>query len=220
MSPRMKDITGMTFNRWTVLHIDKEWEKKDKRWICKCECGTIKPVFAMVLKSGNSTSCGCARSEMAKIRATTHGMTNSREQRTWNSMIQRCTNVNHVAFHNYGGRGITICPEWRNDFMSFFKDMGARPEGKSIDRIDNEKGYFKDNCKWSTEVEQKNNRQDNHLINWEGEIYTLSSLARKHGLTYNILHKRITAGKSLDVALKMPIRVFNRYHKPDSSTSI
>lgn len=216
---RAHDLTGMTFGRFTAIERDISYLKKDARWVCQCSCGAIKSVMALSLKNGSSSSCGCLRDELAKKRATTHSLTKTPEHRTWGSMIQRCTNKNHHAFHNYGGRGIKICHQWRTDFLQFLSDMGKRPEGTTLDRIDVNGDYEPSNCRWATETQQKNNRRDNRYIEWEGETYTLSNLARKYGLTYNILFKRLNANTPIGKALTMPVRVTNRYHIPLSSIS-
>ncbi len=205
------DLVGLKFGRLTVLKRDTEYTKKDSKWICQCECGTIKSIMALSIKSGTTKSCGCGRKEWASHRATTHGLTKSPEHRTWGSMIQRCENINHHAYMNYGGRGISICKRWRESFLNFLADMGARPSiSHSIDRINNNGNYEPSNCRWATEQEQKSNRSDNRFITFRGETMTISDLAKKHGITYNILNKRISAGWDLEKALTHPVKVMNR----------
>ena len=219
MAAKMKDLTETQFKNWFVIELDKSWVKKDHKWICRCKCGVVKSVYGFMLKNGNSKSCGCLRDELAKKRATTHGMTKTREHRSWGSMIQRCENPNHIAFNNYGGRGIKVCKEWRESFDVFLSDMGFRPQGETIDRIDTNGDYCKENCRRADESQQKNNRRDNKIIEHNGISYTLSNLARKYQLTYNILQKRIASGMDIDRALAMPIRKTNRYHDPVTSIS-
>ena len=121
---------------------------------CACECGVEKDVKHSHLAAGNSRSCGCAE--------VTHGMTRTKEYRIWDAMVRRCHNPNHHAFASYGGRGITVCDKWRT-FEGFFEDMGFKPAGMSLDRIDNDKGYSKENCRWATATDQARNRRATKL---------------------------------------------------------
>ncbi len=148
------ELTGKRFGRLTVLGLGYTHKNK-VYWYIKCDCGNIKTTQGNNLKSGSTRSCGCLQREIA----TRHGMEKSKEYKTWACMKQRCLNVNNKDFKNYGGRGIKICDSWINNFGQFIKDMGLRPEGCSIDRIDNNKGYSSDNCKWSTPKEQANNKK-------------------------------------------------------------
>jgi hypothetical protein len=110
------------------------------------------------LMDGTSRSCGCLRRELVSKQFKTHGMTGSPSHRSWKSMHQRCRDKNHSRYKDWGGRGISICPEWYS-FDAFYKDMGDRPAGLSLERKDNSRGYCKENCKWATPKEQSNNRR-------------------------------------------------------------
>jgi hypothetical protein len=123
--------------------------------ICRCDCGNTIEVYSSNLKGGNTGSCGCT-----KVR---HGQTKTITYKTWDNMIQRCTNPYHDSYQYYGARGITVCSRWRESFIAFMEDMGEKPEGLSIDRIDNEGNYEKDNCRWTTwSVQMKNRRKYKH----------------------------------------------------------
>lgn len=149
---KSKIKVGDKFGRLEVLE-DLGAINKNTRFRCRCKCGNIKTIIGCNLRSGHTISCGCLRVETI----TTHGMARTPSYIIWVAMIQRCTNPDNISYKNYGGRGITVCEEWRNSFEAFFKDMGQKPDGLSIDRIKNELGYFKENCRWATRTEQNRN---------------------------------------------------------------
>ena len=124
-------------------------------WECTCDCGGIINIRVDALKSGNTSSCGC----VVNPGNTQHGYYGSPTHRSWTSMKNRCTNANYHEFHYYGGRGITVCDRWLESFENFLEDMGERPEGRTLDRIDGDLGYFKENCRWATLQEQSQNRK-------------------------------------------------------------
>jgi len=160
------------YNRLTLIEEIEPYiwgNKKYKKFLCKCDCGTMVEVRLDKMKLGNTKSCGCYNKELItkphKPTNLTHGHTKkgnvSREFHSWHGMKQRCTNPKTKHYNYYGGRGITICDRWLNSFTDFIEDMGPRPEGKSLDRINNDGNYEPNNCKWSTQVEQLKNRRIN-----------------------------------------------------------
>ena len=152
--PKFRDLTGCKFGRWTVLYW-KETKYTEHIWICKCECGIEKEVIGGSLKSGKSKSCGCLSRDLT----IKHGMEGTAVYNTWASMLTRCRNKNNAFYKNYGGRGISVCDSWLQ-FENFYADMGDKPEGMSLDRINNDGNYCVENCKWSTPKEQANNRSN------------------------------------------------------------
>lgn len=139
-------------------------KRNRKHWLCRCVCGAEKTILDSSLRRGKTRSCGCLQKEETRARNTgntngvTHGQTNSPAYRSWKAMKQRCDNPKRVEYKYYGGRGIRYCDSWR-DFEVFYRDMGARPAGRSLDRVDTDGDYSPDNCRWATHLEQMRNRR-------------------------------------------------------------
>lgn len=207
--PPLIDLTGQKFGRLLVL----EQIKNSKRtsWKCQCSCGNIVPISTNSLRTKGTKSCGCLHNKLLSERNTTHGMAHSPEYRIWSHMIGRCHNSADQAFKNYGGRGITVCNKWRNDFMAFFNYAGKRPSPKlSIDRIDNNFGYKPGNVKWSNRTEQQNNTRVNHLITINGITKNITQWAKFVGIRSRTIHNRLRYGWSNEKAILEPVR----HHKP------
>jgi hypothetical protein len=191
----LKDYSGMVFSRLTAIHAHPKIEGKPVKWHFMCECGNVCDVTMKLVVSGHTKSCGCLAREKLIERNTTHGLAKQypKTYRTWKDMRARCNNPNNTEFHNYGGRGITICKQW-DDFAVFFADMGARPEGLSIERINVNGNYEPTNCKWADIGEQANNKQSSIRITHNGETKTMTQWARQLGKAHGTLAYRIAHG--------------------------
>lgn len=202
----MSLVIGKTYGRLLVLSQQSRICGGRTRVFvqCKCSCGSLVTVRADAV-GVRANSCGCLNRELSasrlKIAATTHGLKGSSEHTAWVSMVQRCSNPSAVGYENYGGRGIQVCERWLK-FENFYADMGPRPDGLSLDRIDNNKGYEPGNCRWATKVEQANNKRSNRLLTHLGKTQTVAEWSRELGLRSGTIRQRIDVyGWSVSSAL-------------------
>lgn len=198
---RYLDITGQTFGRLTAKCHAGKTPTGQALWIFDCACGGEKTAQASEVRRGKTRSCGCLSMEQKRAagKSRQHAFSkseNRREKSTWDAMISRCYKPSDVGYANYGGRGITVCQLWRESFESFVTDMGKKPPGMTLDRINNDVGYSKENCKWATMKEQGNNRRTNRRITVDGETRTVSQWADYLGINCHVIHTRIYKGMS------------------------
>lgn len=192
---KRKDLTGQRFGRLVVLSYDHDDRYYNTYWRCLCDCGNEVIVRLNHLTSGITNSCGCYKREIS----TTHGMTNSSLYNRWCKMRDRCNNPNIKEYENYGARGIFVCDEWNSfeNFRDWALDNGYE-DSLTIDRINNDDGYYPENCRWADKITQCNNRRSNHNITWGGETHTLKQWARLFGIKYATLWARVQRGNMQD----------------------
>lgn len=185
-------------------------------WLFACDCGKTAEFVAVYVKEGKVKSCGCLNHN-GRPRVNHGRCKRGRSDRTytsWNSAKVRCENPNAPNYALYGGRGIGMCERWANDFREFLADMGERPEGTSLDRIDNEKGYEPSNCRWATITQQAANRRTTH-VNEDGEAWVQQ--ARRNGITACGFNERIKRGWSYERSSTEPM--WNRGRRATSGAS-
>lgn len=193
---KTKDLSGVKFGR--LMPISMKKNNGMAIWSCKCDCGNTIDVRASSLLNGHTTSCGCyGRNRLGESKRI-HSDTGKRLYKIYLGMKQRCYNPKQPSYKNYGGRGITICEEWLNDYSSFKKWSlkNGYSEQMTIDRIDNNKGYSPDNCRWTTRKEQNNNTRRCVLITYNGETHNITQWSEKTGIPRGIIAKRYNLGWS------------------------
>lgn len=192
----LHDLRGKRFGRLVVLDFDHINRNGHSCWLCRCDCGNEKVIERTHLMDGHITSCGCLKREML----TTHGSSKTPLYDSWIDMRHRCSNPNNRNYHRYGGRGISVCNEWMDEFEPFCDwamNNGYKP-GLTIERSDNDGDYCPENCTWVDRMEQANNRGTNRLIEYGGEKHTVAQWARKIGVNYGTLLCRIKRGDMHD----------------------
>lgn len=185
------DLSGMSFGKWTVL---RPFPGRVRYFVCRCECGTERPVYAGNLNNGLSASCGCTIGPAGRRRLTKHGLADSKPHMVWCSMKARCHNPSNKSYVNYGARGIVVCEAWHS-FENFWADMGATyAPGLTLERVDNEKGYGPDNCKWIPKAEQSRNTRSNVYIETSKGRMIVADAARAFGISASALRSRLLKG--------------------------
>lgn len=195
--PRAIDRQGQRFGRLVVIARDITKQDTGWWWWCQCDCGVRISVRSFSLGK-HTHSCGCFRKDVTRARSTTHGLTKSRrvppEFIVWRNARERCFEPTDKQFLSYGGRGITMCDRWRNDYGAFYADMGPRPHGYTLDRIDNDGHYEPGNCRWTTPSVQSNNTRRNRWLLLRGERLTLAQAARKYKIKHQTVQTRLSRG--------------------------
>lgn len=214
------EIVGKKFGRLTVVNLVGVNKHKHSLVELICECGSTTIAEVALVKSGNTRSCGCLRRRpkprqpkltdnlvlMDKQSVGTYPKRKSSTYASWKSMLERCYSQNSAGYKNYGGRGIGVCLSWRSSFSAFVADMGQRPESLTLDRIDGNGDYCKDNCRWASREDQANNKRTNVTLSWAGQTRTLAQWARVLGVDPTTLGYRFRAGWPVSKILGEPPR--------------
>lgn len=199
---KYKNLTGLTFGRLVVIEKDKELSLSLKKdfWVCQCSCGNKGSFNKRGLLDNKRHSCGCLKIERCKTNTSLKKLDTTRFLKdnnptptyaSWAAMKSRCTSKSGLSFKYYGSRNITFCAEWES-FDNFLSDMGERPNNKTLDRINNELGYSKDNCRWATPLEQSRNSRNIHIVNINGELLCLKDAIEKYGnASSDRIHQRM-----------------------------
>lgn len=191
MSHNKLNLIGQRFGRWTVLSEASQTRPGSTRYLCRCDCGRESAVCTTNLRRGGSTQCyQCSRLSM-----TTHGESKrkriSRTYRIWNAMKQRCRNPINTNYVRYGGRGIDLCKEWET-YETFLSDMGHCPKGFTLERINNESGYRKSNCRWATRLDQARNTSKTRYAFMDGKRVAISDISDLVGITSSYIRSHLT----------------------------
>lgn len=206
MGSPFRDLCGMKFGRLTAIS-PRPPEGVPRRWNCVCECGKESVHAGLPMVQGRIKSCGCYRREF-KPRLT-HGRSKTSMETTWRHMLERCMDPESKSYKNYGARGIKVCERWL-DFTAFIEDMGDKPVGTSLDRIDVNGHYEPGNCRWATMKQQNRNRRNNRLIEYQGRTQCLSEWEEEFSLPKGRLLNRLQLGFTVADALTRPIRKTTR----------
>ena len=198
----MENLIGKKFGRLIVV---EQLVKGKGVCLCRCDCGNIKKVRTDHLKRGYTLSCGCLQKERVSISNSKHNKSLSKLYGVWSSMKSRCYNKNNDKYKNYGGRGISVCNDWRNDFSKFFswaKNNGYK-KGLTIDRIDVNGNYCPENCRWVDYKQQARNKTTNIKIMFQGKLIGMSEVAEILGIKYSKFVWRYKSGKTFDEIVSM-----------------
>ena len=208
------DYAGQVFGRMTVLRFVPT-DGRHAKWLCRCECGNEKAVMSQSLVAGLTVSCGCVGKEQRRLANTSHGESGNAKRSgaysSWANMMTRCEWGGHPSYEAYGAKGIRVCERW-HAFENFRADMGDRPDGCSIDRIDGSKGYEPGNCRWATREQQNLNTSRTIKVVYRGELVTVDSLCRSLGLSKAAVRARasrrgndyVSALRSVGVEVSAP----------------
>jgi hypothetical protein len=197
------DLTGQRFGRLTVISFSHQ-NKGKSYWKCKCDCGNEVIIYANHLKTLHTQSCGCYQQERTSISSITHGLRRTRFYRIWSHLKERCLNKNTKNYNDYGGRGIKL--KWQSfeqfkedmyeSYLDHVKEFGEKQT--TIDRIDNNGNYCKENCRWVNQKIQQNNKRTNHFIEYKGQVKTIAEWAEELNIKYHCLYARIMRNQPLE----------------------
>ncbi len=200
-------VVGARVGRGVVL-AKEPYGKKSYKVMMQCDCGNIYTAYSSGLYAGQTLSCGCWHREQV----TKHGYSKEPLWAVWKTMLARCHNPKHKSYPNYGGRGISVCDRWRSSYSNFKQDMGDRPEGMTLDRIDVNGPYAPENCRWATQKQQMRNTRTNRRFSFRGELLTLGEIAELLNICQKSLASRISLYEmTLEEATSVPIGQARKY---------
>ena len=218
LMPAFIDLSGRKFGALTVQSLNTERSTaKRKIWDCVCDCGKRKTCYGENLRQGRTKSCGCILSE-ASIQSRAKRRQFTKEEKPfrhiWRLMMRRCHNPNDGIYHHYGERGITVCERW-HDYWNFKLDMYPRPEGMTLERIDNNQGYSPENCCWASREKQCNNRRTNNYQAINGVTKTVAEWCKDYGIGVGAVYQRLGRGWNIQEALTKPVRIFSKSNQKE-----
>lgn len=197
----MKNESGRRYGSLVVLSFAGLSSRGHATWRCSCACGREVVALGFNLRNGNTGSCGCARKRVSREKATSHGRSGSRLYLVWAAMLSRCRNPRDKNYPRYGGRGISVCDRWLR-FEGFYADMHPRPDGLSLDRVDNDGGYSPENCRWATRCEQGANMSRSVRLVVSGASLSLSDAEALFGVGRGTIYARLRKGWSHDQCVR------------------
>jgi hypothetical protein len=209
------EMTGKTFGRLKVINrAPNKGKYKRVAWYCKCNCGNLTTVIGAYLRNGNTTSCGCFKNS-SESKHKTHGLSKKiSEYAAWENMKRRCYYTKSNRYEYYGGRGITVCNRWINSFENFYSDMGAKPSKfHTLERIDVNKNYDPENCKWIHRNEQARNKTNTKYLTIDSVTKRIAEWALIYGVKSSIVFRRISRGwpKDKTLFIKTGTRILKRH---------
>lgn len=201
---KFQDLTGQRFGKLVASKYLGE-----SKWLCKCDCGNEKIVCAYSLKTENTKSCGCYNTEIATLSNTTHGKSHTRLYNVWLGIKNRCYKQSNKCYKNYGGRGIIMCDEWKNDFQKFYDwaikngyNQFEKYGNCTIDRINVNGNYEPNNCRWIDNKTQCRNKRTNNIIEYNGIKYVAIEFAEKFNINYSTLITRLNRKQNITSLIK------------------
>lgn len=199
---------GTVCGRLTVISKEPSNNHKKSMWSCRCECGNMTRVTGSRLTEGNKTvirSCGCVIVEKIRLRNYRHGLRHSKVYNAWRNMKRRCYSTVDSHYHSYGGRGITVCGRWLESFENFLQDMGIPEKCLSLDRVDTNGNYSKENCRWATNKQQATNKRNTVMCSLGDLTLPLITWAEKTGIALPTLYQRLQRGWTDEETLTIPL---------------
>lgn len=209
---KILDLTGQKYNRLTAIKMVERNSSNKVQWLCKCDCGNLVKVTTCHLRSGHTKSCGCYNLESSITANITHGGTGTRLYNIWCDIKKRCLNEKYWCYNRYGGRGIKMCKDWKNDFTSFrdWSITHGYADDLTIDRINNDGNYEPDNCRWVTRAIQNNNTSKNHIITVNGVSKNIAQWSKYMGITRYRIDSAYKRGENLEEYVRGLLKKYNK----------